>query len=479
MIRIALSTDIKGHPHNATLIASILRRTKSTVHVRCWCRGFAPPSFETGRLKVEFISATEEVTGRYPAHVSTAVFDRLRVIRDSVDWDRCLIMDHDMICLSDLAEYFQEDFEGNLLMGRLFGPGNTVGLQMKARGGLPASHAFAENYPFFFMGPMMNLELMRQEGTWDSLLEAHTAIGEEEQISLTVATGGRTKDVAAKWNQVPQWDFPRNADHPSGLGDPEHLEGIIHWTGPMKPWHSSPKIWRPDLWESEKSSWHHLRNGLWNKPTAIEVEPEDHREISALARRGWRVKVYSSRLDPATGEPADHLVLRLPDVEYHGVSFCSYAGRPEESPETTVKRVRFGRWTNPVNLLRPLSKLPDHLVLQGPLTAMVLEQVFSLGYNREFRLTAAQWPSGGPLPEALDFGNLLPEVALGFQEEIYLELASQSSKRSEFPGGSRRFPEAGERRKVQDRTMPCCAAIRPRYDQPFDPIDRMEFPTPS
>jgi hypothetical protein len=38
-IRIALSTDAKGHPCHATLLASILRRTELPVQLRCWCRG--------------------------------------------------------------------------------------------------------------------------------------------------------------------------------------------------------------------------------------------------------------------------------------------------------------------------------------------------------------------------------------------------------------------------------------------------------
>ena len=54
----------------------------------------------------------------------------MQVIRDATDWDRCLVMDHDMLALCDLAPYFEEDFDGQLLIARMFGPGNTLGLQM-------------------------------------------------------------------------------------------------------------------------------------------------------------------------------------------------------------------------------------------------------------------------------------------------------------------------------------------------------------
>ncbi len=95
MLKIALSSDARGHAYSATLLASILRRTAQPVWVRYWCRGFLPESFTSGPLRVEFIRTEEAVTGRYPGHVNQAVFDRLRVIRDGTDWDRCLIMDHD------------------------------------------------------------------------------------------------------------------------------------------------------------------------------------------------------------------------------------------------------------------------------------------------------------------------------------------------------------------------------------------------
>ncbi len=426
MIRIAISTDTQGYPHNATLIASILRRTTVPVHVRCWCRGFLPESFETGALKVEFISATEEVTGRYPGHVSTAVFDRLRVIRDSTDWERCLILDHDMVCLSDLAEYFEEDFEGNLLMGRLFGPGNTVGVQMKARGALPASHAHATDYPFFHMGPMMNLALMREEGTWEKLLEAHAAIGEEEQISLTVATGGRTKNVAKKWNQVPQWDFREAPGDRSGnLTDPDTLEGIIHWTGRSKPWHRGTKVWRPDIWEGEKSSWEHLRMGIWRKPIAIEIEPEDEQGVAALAQRGWKVRLFRSFPETNGSAARPQMEPAFPDVETHQASADTLHAMLRE--DLAIDRVRIGRWVDPSQWLDGAANPPDHLVLQGTLDPEELDRVRALGYTQEARLMTHEWPAGGPLSRVLDFRPSSPGTGLGPGEEIHLKRNGRSA----------------------------------------------------
>ena len=79
MLRLALSTDAAGFGYNATLIAGILRRTASALHVRCWCRGFRAESFGSGPLRVEFIEASQRVTGKFPSYVVPAAFDRLRV----------------------------------------------------------------------------------------------------------------------------------------------------------------------------------------------------------------------------------------------------------------------------------------------------------------------------------------------------------------------------------------------------------------
>ena len=289
MIRIALSPDAKGHPQHATLLASILRRTSLPVHVRCWCRGFSPASFESGRLKVEFIPTDEEVTGKFPEYVGPAVFDRLRVIRDAPDWDKCLIMDYDQLALCDLAPLFEMDLGDHLLAAKMQGPGVDMAYAMKTwiKRPLPEGWEHVADYPYFSMGPLLNLKAMREAGTWDKLMAAHAAFGVDEQLSLTAATEGRTMGFDRKWNL-----FPKSDIH----GD-EIPDGVVHWLGWPKPWHKGAKVWRPDIWESEKSSWEHLRMGLWEKPLSVELEPDDFRGVRALVQRGWRVKVFSSRVE--------------------------------------------------------------------------------------------------------------------------------------------------------------------------------------
>src|SRR5690606_21599279 len=79
-INLAISTDEKGHSLNATLIHIIVRSTHHLIHVRCYCRGFAPESFYMRNLLVEFIRADADRGGDYPWWDLSYSFDRLRVI---------------------------------------------------------------------------------------------------------------------------------------------------------------------------------------------------------------------------------------------------------------------------------------------------------------------------------------------------------------------------------------------------------------
>jgi lipopolysaccharide biosynthesis glycosyltransferase len=304
--------------------------------------------------------------GNFPAHVGSAVFERLQVIRDAIEWDRCLIMDHDMLALCDLAPYFEEDFQGNLLMGRMFGPGNTLGHQMTERGGLPIALSHAADYPYFYMGPMMNLKAMREDGTWEKLLAAQKELGQEEQMALTIASGGRVKGVGRKWNLVPHWD--NLAEGPDGVnyskygteGEPENWkdglpEGIIHWTGWAKPWNLAASVWRPDLWESEETSWEALRNGWWDKPKAIIMVPQHRGDVFNLAKRGWKLLVWQrpvmADITPAcvaserSGENVvsekKEIGLSFPDVEI--VEVEDLKGAVSAGLERIEKQQCFGR----------------------------------------------------------------------------------------------------------------------------------------
>lgn len=425
MINLALSSDPGGFSQSATLIASLARRTNLKIHVTHYCRGFRAQSFESKNLKVDFYHTEDLVIGRYPTHVTEAVFDRLRVIRDCPDWDRCLVMDYDQLVLTDLWPLYSMDLGDHLLAARMHGPGVDMNYAMRVwrNEPMPEGWEHVARYPYFTMGPLLNLAAMREAGTWEKLMAAHAAFNADEQLALTAATEGRTLGFDKRWNLFPSVD---------GLGD-EVPNGVIHWMGWPKPWHGDSRLWRCDLWESERVTWEHLRMGLWDKPLALEVGGADHRSSRALAERGWKVIRVGT---PAADPPAPEAATPATEVTPSGVPGPS-ASEPAFPDLATVDPSAFPALLSadapPVDLLRlgpdinvagflaGLLHLPRRLVLRGPRLADDLRLLHGQGYTREFRLKRAAWPDGGPHPKVLDCEPTTAANDLLEGEDLYLE----------------------------------------------------------
>lgn len=193
MIRIAISADIGGYQNYATLISSILRRTMFPVHVRCWCREFLPESFEQGHLNVEFFPAIEEVSGKYPGSSGPSAYDRLLVIRDCPDWDRCLIMDYDQVTYCDLAPLFELDLGDHLLAAHMQGEGVDMEYAMRVwlKRPFPEGWEYVANHPYFLMPPLLNLAEMRKSGTWQKFQDAQaSAATTREPVHVEIKSGG-------------------------------------------------------------------------------------------------------------------------------------------------------------------------------------------------------------------------------------------------------------------------------------------------
>jgi len=268
------------------------------------------------------------------------------------------------------------------------------------------------------MPPLVNLKAMREAGTWENFLKAHAAFGADEQPSLTAATEGRTLPLPAKWNLFPKLHI-REGEVP---------EGIIHWSGWPKPWHKDAKLWRPDIWEAERSTWEHLRMGIWEKPVAVEVEPENGREVRALAARGWKVRIWKGipvgadgvskeQGPPPGGEQPEPI---FPDVAVEGTGAQGLKAVLEHEGDR-VAMVRFGMWAEADEWLAGCRMLPEYLVLKGAQDAAAVDRVRGWGYVGETRLVAGDWPAGGPLPRVLEYGQPERGRPLGAGEWLYLK----------------------------------------------------------
>lgn len=442
-IRIAISTDARGYSRNATLIASIVRRTKREVSVRCYTRGFSRPSFSTKNLTVEFIRATEDRGGRFPGYVSAAVFDRLQIIHDAADWDRALIMDYDQLALRDLGELFDMDMGRNLLAAKMHGDGVDLDFAMKKwrKEPMPEGYRKTRRYPYFTMGPLLNLKEMRKRGTWEKLLAAHKAFNADEQIALTAATEGRTMALDPIWNLFPRSDFDESTVP----------EGVIHWLGWPKPWHMDRSTWRVEVWEAESCNWEMLRNGLWTKPEIWIFGDVSAHEILELACRGWKIKLIgklvTDRLDSVAGEvfgkvmPADprekaefqsnvdawrlrcERIADLPDVE---VVAGEKAGEVTSFLETSVPTViRFAGFRNWKRVLDACPTPPDHVVFGPSRESDIGAKLKKRGYV--FQKLQEVTLGANPIADGVDYLPVTVETAIPEGFELHASFQSRAS----------------------------------------------------
>jgi hypothetical protein len=369
MITIAVATDLSSLAFCSTLISSILRRTDQRLHVRLFSQGFSLPLINSS-FSVEPVETPSGKDGRSQAHLATGDFGGQGAIRNGFGCDRCLEIYPEQLVLCDLAPYFNEDSEGNFLLGRLLEPTETVELHMATRGGLPQHLRYAADYSLFFMGPMMNLALMRKHRIWQKISKVRAPLQQNSQIALTVATGGKVKGVGRKWNLDPQFDNfderPPEQNRPvrGNVGQSAELvnglpQGIIHWTGLQKPWDRWKKVWRADLWESEETSWEALRRGWWQKPTSVELWPDDETEVMALGRRGWKVVAIGEGL-PGLKKRA----IPFPDVYWHSEAAGLDVWARLTIDMVTMVRAGIARRISP--LLKKGRAMPPCVVLQGP-----------------------------------------------------------------------------------------------------------------
>jgi hypothetical protein len=273
-INLVFSTDEKAFEVNATMLHSIIRRTKHPVHVIGYCRNFAPESFSARNLTVEFVETSSEPGGNFPWWCNSCAFDRFYILRDHpAHWDRCWIMDYDNLAMTDLSEVYFDDFEGNLVMACSYHT------RLGGNCRLPAELHHCAGFEYYMMGPILNLALTRSAGTWEKFLEYHQRIGSDEQKSIIAATENRLKRLDRRWQRVVYWaDLDREYEEMfPGVQRPhmDYLEGygLLHFTAGPKPWwdksiEDKPKR-KEQVWFNEQTSWEKLHRGEWTAPEIV------------------------------------------------------------------------------------------------------------------------------------------------------------------------------------------------------------------
>lgn len=401
-INLALSTTRESFARHATLIASVLRRASRPLWVKCFCSGFLPESFTVEGLQVDFVALDEDNSGRSQGKA----FDALQVLRDAPEWSRCLLMSGEQIAFQDIAPLHDLDLRGFFAAAGSDQPLATGEWHS-------TSSETDEEVEFLICEPGCLIDLgklrrrlaptskdptSRAKAAWEEFIAIRKDFQNESRYAFSALVGPRLLAMDPRWNQTA-----------SLLVTDLIPEGVVAWKGREKPWFEDDKAWGREHWNAEKCSWKALRQGWWEKPLLLEVQPGGLRRARQMAARGWKVFVE---------EPAPHC-----NAESHGALrqlapdlFVTDAASGHLESLKSVHMLRFGSgsadegavghlqgcalWLTESNLQ------PEHLVICGPAANSEIESFKALGYDRIAFVRRSEWPGGGLAPEALSYERM-------------------------------------------------------------------------
>jgi hypothetical protein len=175
-----------------------------------------------------------------------------------------------------------------------------------------------------------------------------------------------------------------------------------------------------------------LRRGWWEKPLALEIDPDHSHNAAALASRGWKVVVVArTQSEPDFIKWRRKKTDRVSELSYPDLHTMALG---EETPtgvkastqnllETYLRdavMVRFGSTVPVSNWINACRYKPRCLILTGPLPSVTIKQLRKRGYSREARVHSAEWPRGGPDPSVLNFENNSRPAKVKEDESLYL-----------------------------------------------------------
>ncbi|MEK8031847.1 glycosyltransferase [Ideonella sp. DXS29W] len=189
------------------------------------------------------------------SHTTVSTLDRLTLPLLLPKCRRVIYLDIDLVVLGDLAPMWQLDLAGCPLAAKpSSSPGMRWGTQMlyRALGALDTVSAQGARQWLHETGPMafrtfnagvllLDLERMRQDGAVPTLLSFVEHCGMNDQDALNAYTRHCYLPLAPEWNAAPRQDLTQGAR-------------IIHFVGPVKPWH--------DLYISRKPEFDRVRARL-------------------------------------------------------------------------------------------------------------------------------------------------------------------------------------------------------------------------
>jgi lipopolysaccharide biosynthesis glycosyltransferase len=261
-IEVAMAVDQQLADALPVVIESCIERASRPLRFHVLTRGIGVSQYTLwaellrGRAGLECYGFDDVDYGRelhLISHTTVSTLDRLLLPLLLPQLARLIYLDVDLVVMGDLAELWTIDLEGRPLAAKpSSSPGTHWGIQMlyQALGSLPPERSEpircwlhregSMTFRAFNAGVLvLNLDRMRRDHAVPLMLSLVEHAAMNDQDALNAYARSNYRPLETTWNAAPRQDNTQGAK-------------IIHFVGPVKPWH--------DLYISRKPEFERVRN---------------------------------------------------------------------------------------------------------------------------------------------------------------------------------------------------------------------------
>lgn len=242
---ILLSGNEKAEEVLPTLINSVHQNTTGLLHVRILSHGWEVPYLERDNLRVECIPQPS------PSQRAT-VFgaERLKLLGQMEDWDRCLVLGWDQLAVGNIDEYYRMGFKDSEALASVAYTGGQFRDLWPYKGKKKVlEELFPEvvlSHPGISGGSnLFHLDNYRKADLPAKMEHALKALGNEDHLAMIGVCLPHFVAVPRKWNVLCEYMHKERAK-------------ILHFNGSNKPWKHRN---RKPVWDHYLASWEQLRTG--------------------------------------------------------------------------------------------------------------------------------------------------------------------------------------------------------------------------
>lgn len=263
-LNVAVALDGNLRSQMEVVVAGVVRHTDRPVRVVALTRDHTPADHD--RLAGIFPEVTFEwyacdgidygtVLGMLK-HITVATMDRLLLPELLPHLDRVIYHDLDALSVVDLAELYDADLGGAPLAARpsisynyRHGIGNVI-RSTRLLGHDPSAardlvRAMTQRHRYGYRGfnagiLLLDLAVMRADRFTHEFVPYAERYGLNDQDVLNAYAGSRYRQLDARWNAWPTQEV---------VAEP----ALIHWAGPVKPWHDDRYILLKEHWTATEA----------------------------------------------------------------------------------------------------------------------------------------------------------------------------------------------------------------------------------